>query len=195
MNRPSPEKIDLTENLSRIIREITESVPGFSHIDPSKTLVCLSTNRAGSGGCTFAKVVPSRFKGGAEKILHYGRWFRIPPVIYNGIEQKYIIYFYMPRFFNLPPEEKLRVIFHELYHISPDFNGDIRRLGEVKAAHGHSKKHYDSQFENEKDLFHEKIKGTTMYRFLEYSSSDLMNKFSDIVALRLKVPKPVQVKR
>jgi predicted metallopeptidase len=25
----------------------------------------------------------------------------------------------MPRFFDLPAEEKLRVIFHELYHINP----------------------------------------------------------------------------
>ena len=45
----------------------------------------------------------------------------------KGVEMLYILKFYLPRFQNEPFEEKLTTIFHELWHISSDFNGDIRR--------------------------------------------------------------------
>ena len=45
----------------------------------------------------------------------------------RGVEMMYILKFYLPRFQNESFEEKLTTIFHELWHISGDFNGDIRR--------------------------------------------------------------------
>ena len=57
----------------------------------------------------------------------------------------YIVYFLVPRFFNLPLREKLITIFHELYHVSPGFDGDIRRFPGRNYAHGASRKRYNAE--------------------------------------------------
>ena len=36
--------------------------------------------------------------------------------------------FYLPRFCDQSLDEKLSTVMHELWHISPAFDGDIRRL-------------------------------------------------------------------
>ena len=53
--------------------------------------------------------------------------------------------FYLPRFMNLDFREKLITVLHELWHISPDFNGDIRRHAGRYHAHTHSQAEYDAE--------------------------------------------------
>ncbi|MEZ6045738.1 MAG: hypothetical protein R3C11_09205 [Planctomycetaceae bacterium] len=51
--------------------------------------------------------------------------------------------FYLPRFQDQTFSEKMITVFHELYHISPEFNGDIRRLPGRCYVHSMSEKEYD----------------------------------------------------
>ena len=50
----------------------------------------------------------------------------------------YLLSFYLPRFCDQPCPEKLATIVHELWHIGPRFDGDLRRLAGRCYAHGHS---------------------------------------------------------
>ena len=59
----------------------------------------------------------------------------------------YILNFYLPRFLDLPFREKLTTMLHELWHIGPKFDGDVRRLGGRCFAHGSSQKQYDAHVE------------------------------------------------
>jgi predicted outer membrane repeat protein len=189
------ETINLTDVLTLIIREIVKFSPVFSHIDTDRLLVSVSSNRSGGrGGAILGKLVPLRFESGLKTMRYRGRLFTMPEVRHRGIPQLYIVYFYMPRFFDLPAEEKLRVIFHELYHINPEFNGDIRRMGKKKAAHGHSKKHFDFHFIGEAEAFCASIRETGYYRFLSLSTKELEETFCRITSLRIKTPRPVAVK-
>ncbi|MCP4137693.1 MAG: hypothetical protein GY754_42390 [bacterium] len=188
------DEINLTDVLTLIIQEIVNRSPSFGHIDVSRSLVCVSSNRKGSRGGIYGKLVPLRFENGSGKIKYRGNYFAMPEVIHNNISQLYLIYFYMPKFFDLPPKEQLNVIFHELYHINQDFNGDIRRMGAVKTAHGHSRKHFDSLYSAELESFYRYIKETPYMNFLRLDSRDIYKNFKKITGQRMKIPRPTLIK-
>jgi predicted metallopeptidase len=183
--------IDLSQVLTTIITEIVHHTPSLSHIDVDRTLVCVGSNKSGRRGGLYGKLVPLRFENGSSLLSYRGRVYAIPEVSHNGIACLYLVYFYMPRFFNLTPDEKLRVIFHELYHISPRFDGDIRRMGAVKTAHGHSKKHFDSLYADELNSFIHRICGTEKHDFLSMDSKALFRRYSRVNGIRMKSPRPV----
>lgn len=185
------EKFDLTEILTEIIDLIIQNTGIFRHIDMKRVLVCTASNRKNSRGGTYGKLIPLKFKDGESVQRYRGRYYTIPGIINNDIEQMYIIYFYVPRFFDLDPVEKLRVIFHELYHISESFNGDIRRMGRRKKAHGFSTKRFNSLFDEELQSFNTFISKTPYFEFLKMDTQRLRKKYRRIYSRRMKIPKPV----
>ncbi len=186
-------EINLTDVITLIIQEIALRCEDFSHVDTRRVLVCMATNRSNASGGTFGKLVPMRFKDGAETLRYRGKLYAMPRLRHGGVDQRYIIYFYHPRFFNLSPSEKLKVIFHELYHISPDFNGDIRRLAARKASHGASRERFDDFFEHDLTKFYAHIEKTPYMKFLEMNAHALRISFERIKGRRMKMPKPVVV--
>jgi len=186
-------EINLTDVITLIIQEIAHRSETFAHIDVHRVLVCLASNRSNSRGGTFGKLVPLRFKDGAETVRYRGRLYAMPRLNHRGLEQRYLIYFYHPRFFDLPPLEKLKVVFHELYHISPDFNGDVRRMGKRKSLHGGLRERFDELFEEEVREFYAYIKKTPYMKFLNMNARALNASFEKIGARRMKMPKPVVV--
>ena len=184
-------KINLTDQLSEIIKIIVQNTTLFRHVDTGKVLVCVSSNKKNGRGGTYGKLLPLKFKDGESILKYKGKYYTIPRIINNGIPQLYIIYFYMPKFFDLNPYEKLRVIFHELYHINEEFNGDIRRMGELKKAHGFSSKRFNSLFQNELNIFHEYITTVQTAEFLKMDTASLEKEYHRIYCRRLKLPKPV----
>ncbi len=192
-NTTKKQKLDITEILLRIIEQISANTSSFSHIDTKKILVCLASNKSNTRGGIYGKLVPLKFKNGSDILRFHGKHYTMPAVINNGIRLLYIVYFYIPKFFDLSPFEKLRIIFHELYHISPEFNGDIRRMGEVKKAHGSSKKKFDLYFEKDARSFYEYIMDTEYMDFLKMDTV-FLNRNYKVYARRMKIPKPVIIK-
>ena len=143
--------LNITTALERIIADASERIPAFRHIEPERLLVCLSSTRSGGIHGTYAKIHPLRFAGGAVSTeVRRGRrryTCTMPTITHNQREILYLVYFLVPRFLNLSLREKLVTIFHELYHISPEFNGDIRRFPGRNYAHGSSKKAYNQRIE------------------------------------------------
>jgi len=190
---PRKNSINLTDVLTLIVQEIAQHCGSFRHIDVRRLLVCIASNRNGRGA-TYGKLVPLRFKYGAETLRHRGRLYAMPHLMAGGLRQMYVIYFYYPKFFNLPALEKLRVVFHELYHINPEFNGDIRRMARVKTAHGGSRESFDKLFNDELQAFFAYICQTPYINFLDLDSKALNECFSRIFGRRMKLPQPVPVK-
>ena len=56
----------------------------------------------------------------------------------------YLVTFCLPRFLDRPFNDKFVTLFHELYHIGPAFDGDLRRHEGRCAIHTHSKRRYDA---------------------------------------------------
>jgi hypothetical protein len=186
--------LNLTAGLERLIADITAKHEAFSHIDPSRLMVCINSSRSSSCGL-FAKIHPLRFPLG-EKVrnVRRGRFtYRctMPDVSHKGVELLYVIYFTMPRFFDRPLKEKLITVFHELYHVSPEFDGDIRRFTGRNYAHGGSTKKYNKLMEGFVEEYLQTPYARELTDFLEYRMSDLREKYRTIVGRRMAMPKIV----
>lgn len=185
------DSINLTDILTLIIHDMVNSTEEFKSFDLNKILVCCASNRKDFRGATYGKLLPLRFKNGSEIIKHKGKFYTIPKVIMNDIEILYVIYLYIPKFFNLSAKDKVNVMFHELYHINPEFNGDIRRMGEFKSAHGHSRKAFEEKYIEYADVFFDKIKNTPYYNFLQMNTDEIQANFKKVKYRRMKSIKPV----
>lgn len=71
--------------------------------------------------------------------------YRVQRYFVDGREILYLVTFCLPRFLNREFPDKLVTIFHELYHISPFFNGDLRRHPGHFQIHTKSQKEYDRE--------------------------------------------------
>jgi len=107
----------------------------------------------------------------------------------DGEEMLYILTFYLPRFLNLSLDEKLVTVFHELYHISPAFDGDIRRFSGTCYMHTGSQADYDRQMAVYAKEYLALLPKSQFPEYLRYDFAGLRRCYGAIVGLRLAVPR------
>lgn len=190
--------LNLTLELERLIAHVTRNVEEFVHIDPRRVLVCVSSTRGGGVHGTYAKIHPLRFEEGMRsKTVRRGmrRYdYEMPLISHRGVEMLYVVYFLVPRFLNLPFREKLITLFHELFHISPEFNGDIRRFPGKNYAHGSSTKRYNAQMAKLVEAYLEKLADRSILSFLEGDMDEVRGRFKAIVGRKMAAPRISLVK-
>ena len=187
--------LNLTLELERLIADIVRQVDEFSHIDPARVMVCVATTRGGGIHGTYAKIHPLRFENGERSTtVRRGRrtmTCTMPAVSHRGVEMLYVVYFLVPRFLNLTLREKLVTVFHELYHVSPEFNGDIRRFPGKNYAHGSSTKQYNAYMAKLVDTWLAQLEDRRMVSFLEGDMNAIRERFQTIVGRKFPAPKIV----
>jgi predicted metallopeptidase len=190
--------LNLTSELERLIADIAGRVAEFSHIDPRLILVCVSATRGGGVHGTYAKIHPLRFENGARiKTIRRGIRkydYEMPTITHRGADMLYVVYFLVPRFLNLPFREKLITLFHELFHISPEFNGDIRRFPGKNYAHGSSTKRYNANMAKMVDSYLEKHEAKSLTAFLEGDMAAIRERYKAIVGRKMAAPQIQLVK-
>jgi predicted metallopeptidase len=190
--------LNLTAELERLIRHIVASHGEFAHIDPSRVLVCVASTRGSSPHGVYAKIHPLRFPGGeAVQQVRRGRYdlrYTMPTVAHNGMEMLYVVYFMFPRFIDRPLKEKLITVFHELYHISPRFDGDIRRFPGRNFAHGGSTRRYNRMMERFVDEYLLHPESGAHIAFMDCDMAGLRERHRAIVGRKLPMPR-IKVER
>jgi hypothetical protein len=185
--------LNLTRELESVVADIVCRVDVLRHIDPARILICVASTRGSGIHGTFAKIHPLRFRGGESSIqVKRGRTTCVctmPSVTQKGVEILYIVYFLVPRFLNLPLREKLITIFHELYHISPGFDGDIRRFPGRNYAHGSSRKRYNTLMAGLVDDYLRMVDSACIPACLLEDMAGLRNRYRTIVGRRFPAPK------
>jgi len=118
----------------------------------------------------------------------------MPEIAHRGREILYVLYFMIPRFMDRALRDKLVTVFHELYHISPGFDGDIRRFPGRNFAHGGSTKRYNRLMERFVDeyLLFPGSSGLTL--FMECGMAELRGRHKAIVGRKMAMPK-IRVER
>ncbi len=185
--------LNLTAEMERLIRDIASRVPELNHIEPSRVLVCVASTRGKGIHGTYAKIHPLRFPGG-ERTMETKRGskrvvYSMPAVAHRGMDMLYVVYFLVPRFLNLPRREKLITIFHELYHISPAFDGDIRRFPGKNYAHGRSRKEYNALVAGLVDDYLQKLEDESLTDFLEGDMKAMRTGYKLIIGRKFPVPR------
>jgi predicted metallopeptidase len=186
MSRP----FDFGLAIRRVCDDMIVRLPELAHIDMSRVAVGFSQTRKAIEHGLFASLTPLRFSGGAPTTIRRGRPHTIESVVGpSGLEMLYILNFYLPRFQNLDLHEKLITILHELWHISPDFNGDIRRHAGRYHAHSHSQKEYDQQMGLLADRWLAELPPEELWVFLREDFAGLAARYPAIVGLRIRRPR------
>jgi hypothetical protein len=106
----------------------------------------------------------------------------------GGCEVLYVIYLLMPRFAQLSTPERVQTLFHELYHIAPEFNGDFRRFPGRNFAHGPSRKAFDASVA---PLAQRWLQGggALRHEILSVGPRTLERRYASVAGLRLTLPR------
>lgn len=185
----SKKTFDFCEAMRGLCVDVCLHHPEFRHIDMSRVVVTFAQTRSPVEWGMQAKLTPMRFHNGALTEERDGRTWTVQRLIHGGTEMLYILTFYLPRFLNQSYMEKLVTVFHELYHVSPKFDGDIRRFSGACYMHTGSQAGYDRQMEKFVRQYLKKRSATTLRNFLKYNFSGLQSAFGSVVGLRLPTPR------
>lgn len=184
-----PRAFDFTAAMRRLCVDVAQRLPEFRHVRMEQVAVTFAQARRRVNYGMQAKLTPLRFEGGAITTVRRGRAYTIERWYAGEQEMLYILTFYLPRFQEQTFREKLITVLHELYHISPRFDGDIRRLDGHYHVHSHSQKEYDRQMERLVDRYLERDPPASMYGFLQASYRDLVARHGSVVGIRIPMPK------
>jgi predicted metallopeptidase len=180
---------DFTGNMALLVDDIIKTHPFFKHIRIENILVAISPSNGNRNGVV-AKLRPMLFEGGSRTKVVRGIEYAAPEVVINDKNILYIVYFHLPRFLNHGNEKtKLSTVIHELHHVSPIFNGDIRRYSGKNYAHGNSRKDFDDLISIYTDEYISHTIHPELSNFLKYKYNELKRKYGAIYGDMIRIPR------
>ncbi len=192
-NMSSPEMFDFSLAMHRLCRDIAFRMEEFSHLRMDEVAVTYAQARRRVAHGLQAKLTPMRFEEGRLTTCRGGRHWTVQRLFTGEGQEKreilYILTFYLPRFLDHSFREKMVTIFHELYHVSPLFDGDLRRMGGRYHVHTCSQKQYDQQMEVFADRYLSLAPPQPVYEFLKQNFRQLQRQHGQVVGMRVPIPK------
>jgi len=182
-----------TDAMHALMSDIVVVCGELRHIDMTRVAVSFSQARHSRLHGERAGVYPLRFEGGGRRKAMRGHVYEIPQVIVNGREMLYIVTFMLPRFLDLSFDEKMVTVVHELYHISPRFDGDVRRFAGGKPYHTGSRRRYDAAMARIAEAYLAQTRRPELHAFLRLDFRQLVARYGGVVGLRLRRPTPYRV--
>ncbi len=181
---------DFTQHMRRLCKDMCARTPELSHIDLSRVAIGYRQARKSVAYGLQATLTPMRFEGGGSvSVRDGGKWTIQRLYDGSGREMLYLLNFYLPRFLNHSFREKLTTVVHELWHISPNFDGDLRRHPGRCYAHSHSQKEYDAWAEQLALRWLSLDPEPRLYEFLKLSFKQLARRHGAVVGMKIPAPK------
>ncbi len=180
---------DFSSAMHRLIDDISRFSPDFAHLRSEQMMVALSQARTSRRYGLYAKIISMRFQNGGLHFKQGRRTYEIERLWREEREILYIVYFVLPRFQNLDFSDKMTTIFHELFHVSPHFNGDIRRFPGARYAHSCRKKNFDAQARQMANRYLQQTPHREFSDFLQFDFRKLRDQHGQIVGQKIPIPK------
>jgi hypothetical protein len=180
---------DFTSAMRRLCEDIASRVPEFGHVRMDQVAVSFAQTRSPVHWGLQAKLTPLRFDDGSLTTLRRGRPYTIERWHAGEVELLYILTFYLPRFLDQTYREKLITVMHELYHISPRFDGDIRRLPGHYHVHSHSQQAYDRKMDDLVERWLAVGPRDERHDFLRCNFHELVARYGRVEGLRVRMPR------
>ena len=185
-----PAGFDFTFHMRQLCDDMVRRLPELRHIDISRVAVSFCQTRKQVNHGMYASLTPMRFCGGRMDTLRRGRKWTVQRLFdRSGREMLYILGLYLPRFLDLPFRDKLTTVLHELWHIGPRFDGDLRRYGGRCFAHSTSQKSYDVLVERLADDWLSHHPPHALYEFLHDDFRELAVRHGKIYGMKIPTPK------
>ena len=176
--------------MRQLCADMAARVPDFRHVQMDRVAIGFCQARRNVSHGMQASLTPLRFAGGATSEVRRSRRCNCPRLYRaDGVEYLYLLNFYLPRFQDQPLREKLTTVAHELWHIGPQFDGDLRRHEGRCYAHGSSQQTFDAHAANLARQWLEFDPPPSCYRFLQVGFGELCRQYGAVVGERFRVPK------
>jgi hypothetical protein len=188
---PAGLPFDFTGHVRRLCASITALCDELVHVDASRLLFAVTQARSGRPHGLQARVTPLRFEGGRLTRRRGGITYQVQRFFLGGREFLYLVAFCLPRFLDQPFDDKLITLFHELYHISPAFDGDLRRHRGRYALHAGSQRRYDRHMATLKRKYLARRPDPALFAFLHLSFAQLEHKHGAVAGVVLPRPKVI----
>lgn len=189
--RPRP--FDFSLAMRGFCEDVCRRVPEFQHVRMDHVAVTFAQTRRRVLHGLQAKLTPLRFEDGRLVTRRGHTDWTIRRMFDGECEILYILTFYLPRFFDLPFREKLITVFHELYHISPDFNGDIRRFSGRCHVHTASHDDYDRHMGELADRYMLGRPSAKHWSFLQHDFQTLQSLHGQVLGVRIPIPRMIRL--
>jgi len=179
-----------TTSMRLLCADAVQRVSVLGHIDLGRVAFSFAQARKLTRHGLYATLTPMRFAGGSLTCRRHARSYSIQRLYdRQGREVLYIVTFYLPRFMDLPFREKLVTVFHELWHISPRFDGDLRRHAGRCYVHTHSQEQYDAEMDGLVSQYLNSTPPPTLHEFLFYDFAGLVAKHGRVYGTKVCRPK------
>jgi predicted metallopeptidase len=190
---PVEAPFDFTGHVQRLCGNLVARCATLAHVDVQRLLFVVAQARTARPHGLQARVTPLRFPGGRLTQHRRGVTYQVQRYFRGSHEYLYLVTFLLPRFLNQTFEEKLITLVHELYHISPAFDGDLRRHDGRYSLHTHSKCGYDRHMARLVEDYLATQPDPTLYAFLQLDFAQLQEKHRSVIGISVPRPKVVPV--
>ena len=183
-----------SEHLRRLCADIAAKYEQLSHLNVSKMIFAFTQAHNYRSHGLQARVTPLRFHEGKITRIHRGIPFQVQRFLHDQQEILYVVTFCLPRFLNRDFDDKFVTIFHELFHISPAFDGDLRRHHGRYSVHTASQKRYDQEM---MAMAREYLHGGAdpkLHGFLRLNFGQLRHRHGKVVGYVVPRPKLVPIR-
>jgi hypothetical protein len=185
---PIDQPFDFCGHIRRLSESIVLKTAELGHIDVSRVLFSVTQSRSGRPHGLQARVTPLRFRAGELFRRHRGFEYQVQRFRVDGREMLYLMTFCLPRFLDQDFDQKFITLFHELFHIGPKFDGDLRRHHGRYQVHTHSQKEYDNRMAQMAREYLQSGVDAELHAFFRLNFAQLRHRHGEVMGV--KVPRP-----
>jgi hypothetical protein len=185
---PVERPFDFCGHIRWLCEDVVRRCDDLRHIDPARLLFAVTQARSGRPYGLQARVTPLRFRNGSLTRRRRDGAYQVQRYFVGDREMLYLVTFCLPRFLDQDFDDKFITIFHELYHISPAFEGDLRRHDGRYALHSHSKRLYDTHMAQLAREYLSSRPDPRLHAFLRLNFAQLQHRHGSVVGV--VVPRP-----
>jgi predicted metallopeptidase len=190
---PVEQPFDFCGHVRRLCADIGRHTEALRHIDVSRLLFAVTQARSGRTHGLQARVTPLRFLEGRLRRRRRGVSYQVQRYFVSGQEMLYVLTFCLPRFLDQDFDDKFITLFHELYHVSPAFDGDLRRHDGRYTIHSHSKRGYDEHMAALARSYLANGADPRLHAFLRLNFAQLQQRHGYVVGAVVPRPKLIPI--
>jgi hypothetical protein len=186
---------DFSGHMLRLCCDIAAWCEELQQFDVSQVLFTVTSSRTRRPHGLQARVTPMRFRHGRLSRRHRSEEYQVQRFRVDGCEILYLMTFCLPRFLDQSFDEKFITILHELFHIGPEFDGDLRRHQGRYEIHTHSQKEYDAQMGHLAREYLASRPDPALHAFLRLNFVQLCQKHGSVTGICVPRPKILPLPR
>lgn len=190
---PVGQPFDFSGHVRRLCADMVRHCRELVHIDVSRLIFSITQARGHRSDGLQARVTPLRFRHGQRTRLRHGVRYQVQRYVVDGREMLYLVTFCLPRFLDRDFDDKFITLFHELYHISPQFDGDFRRLEGRGDLHASSKRAYDAYMADLARGYLSNGADRNLHGFLRLNFAQLVHRHGSVVGVVVPHPRLLPV--